>query len=102
MMNISNKTVRLKNKSKSVTNLVWSTHLEIPNREKGGIERKGNFINYNFSFYRGTYGSTLLDGGTSHMYIIWCLAAYAARGSFKTTLIDLVFRLFIVTEYISQ
>ena len=46
MMNISNKTVRLKKKSKSVTNLVWSTHLEIPNREKGGIERKGNFINY--------------------------------------------------------
>ena len=45
---ISNKTVSLKKKSKSVTNLVWSTHLEIPNREKGGIERKGNFINYNF------------------------------------------------------
>ena len=31
-----------------MSNLVWSTHLEIPNREKGGIERKGNFINYNF------------------------------------------------------
>ena len=48
MMNISNKTVRLKKKSKSVANLVWSTHHEIPNREKGGIERKGNFISYNF------------------------------------------------------
>ena len=23
-----------------------STHLGIPDREKGGIERKGNFINY--------------------------------------------------------
>ena len=33
-------------KSKSVLNLVWSTHLEIPDREKGGIERKDNFINY--------------------------------------------------------
>ena len=29
-----------------MTNLVWSTYLEIPDREKGGIERKGNFINY--------------------------------------------------------
>ena len=29
-----------KRKSKSVTNLVWSTPLEIPDREKGGIERK--------------------------------------------------------------
>ena len=27
-------------------NLFRSTHLEIPDREKGGIERKGNFINY--------------------------------------------------------
>ena len=35
-----------KKKSKSVTNLVWSNLLEIPDREKGGIERKGNFINY--------------------------------------------------------
>ena len=33
-------------KSKSVTNPVRSTHLEIPDREKGGIERKSNFINY--------------------------------------------------------
>ena len=35
-----------KKKSKSVTNLVWSTHLEITDREKEGIERKCNFINY--------------------------------------------------------
>ena len=35
-----------KKKSKSVTNLVWSIHLEIPDKEKEGNERKGNFINY--------------------------------------------------------
>ena len=35
-----------KKKSKLVMNLVRSTHLEIPDREKGGIERKGNLINY--------------------------------------------------------
>ena len=26
--------------------VVISTHLEITDREKGGVERKGNFINY--------------------------------------------------------
>ena len=29
-----------------MTNLVRSTQLEIPDREKGGIERKGNIVNY--------------------------------------------------------
>ena len=29
-----------------MTNIVRSTHLEIQDREKGWIERKGNFINY--------------------------------------------------------
>ena len=41
-MTSSNREVNLK--MKSVTNLVRSTQLEIPDREKREIERKGNFI----------------------------------------------------------
>ena len=48
--------------------LYGSTHFEILDREKGGIERKGNFINY-FILYRGTYVPTFLHFRQVSSYI---------------------------------